>query len=108
MTSVFDGLAGVTASVLGAPVPYLPKGGPSRDVQSVFRETPIEATDQDGHPVLIVAPTWRVRRNLVPELARGDKISPANGKAYAVKNIWPSGSPAADAAVICELELVTA
>lgn len=107
MTSVFDGLAGITAAVFGANILYQPKVGSSREVQSVFREQPIEATDQDGHPVLIVAPTWRVQRALVPELARGDKILPANGKTYSIKNLWPSGSPAADAAVICEMELVT-
>ena len=106
MTSVFDGLAGKTAAVLGAQIQYLPKSGASRGVQSIFREQPIEATDQDGHPILIVAPTWRVRRNLVLELARGDRIVASNGKTYLIKNLWPSGSPAADAAVICELELV--
>ena len=105
MTSVFDGLAGITAAVFGAKVLYQPKVGSSREVQSVFREQPTEAMDQDGHAILIVSPTWRVRKALVSELARGDKILAPNTKTYLVKNLWPSGSPAADAAVICELEL---
>lgn len=107
MTSVFDGLAGITAGIFGAMILYQPKVGLPRDIQSVFREQPTEAIDQDGHPIQIVAPTWRVRRYLAPELARGDKITAPNAKIYLIKTIWPSGSPAADAAVICELELVT-
>jgi len=107
MASVFDGLAGVAAAVLGAKVLYQPKVGTSREVQSIFREQPTEVVDQDGHPVLIVVPTWRVQRTLVPELARGDRILPG-AKQYLVKNIWPTGSPAADASVICELEGVSA
>ncbi|OJY35926.1 MAG: hypothetical protein BGP11_18435 [Rhodobacterales bacterium 65-51] len=106
MASVFDGMAGVLAETLGVPVAYTPKGGVPRDVQSIFRETPVEAIDPDGHPVLITSPSWRVRHNLVPELATGDRIVPGNGKIYAVFNVVPSGSTASDAHVICELERI--
>ncbi|WP_444668407.1 head-tail joining protein [Cereibacter changlensis] len=104
MAAVFSGMTRIGATVFGAPVRYLPAAGAPREVQSVFREAPIEAVDPDGHPVLIVTPTWRVAPALVPELARGDRIEPGNGKTYAVQTIQPSGSAALDAAVICELE----
>ncbi|MBL8560896.1 MAG: hypothetical protein JNN06_01330 [Gemmobacter sp.] len=99
-------MASVLAEVFGSEVVYTPSGGVPRSVQSIFREQPIEVQDQDGHPVLITAPTWRVRKDLVPEVARGDRIAPGNGKTYAIHNVTPSGSAAADANVICELERV--
>lgn len=104
--ALFNGMAGILADVFGGQVVYTPAGGVSRPVQSIFREQPIEAQDQDGHPVLITAPTWRVRNDLVPEIARGDRIAPGNGKLYAIHNVTPSGSTAADANLICELERV--
>jgi len=106
--SIFDGMTGLLADVLGGAVSYTPAAGVPRDIPSIFREDPIEITDQDGHPVLIVAPTWQVDRSLVPELARSDRVNPGNGKIYRILNLHPSGSPAADAAVICELEKLVA
>lgn len=106
MSGLFDGMAGMVAAVLGQPVTYLPKAGPPRAVLSVFRDQPVEATDSDGHPVLITSPSWRVQKHLVPELGKGDRIQPGNGRSYIVLNVEPTGSPAADAAVICELERV--
>ncbi|MBT9387023.1 hypothetical protein KM176_24495, partial [Pseudooceanicola sp. CBS1P-1] len=87
----------------GAPVTYLPQGGSARVVQSVFRRMPVDATDPDGHPVLVTSPSWSVPRDLVPELRRGDQIRPGDGLTYEVQNVWPSGSPATDARLICEL-----
>ena len=108
MSHYFEGMAGVFAEILGAPVIYTPSAGVPRPVQSIFREAPIDATDSDGHPVLIVAPTWRVQRQLVPEVARGDRIQPGNGRTYTILNMQPSGSPAEDGFLICELERVFA
>ncbi|WP_176408619.1 head-tail joining protein [Haematobacter massiliensis] len=104
MTSIFDGMASLIAGVLGRPdILYLPSSGVDRTVQSIFRETPVEAQNSEGVAVLITSPSWRVERHLVPEIARGDRIDPGNGKRYRVKTVWPSGSPAVDAAVLCEL-----
>jgi len=105
MTSIFDGMTGIAASVLGAPVSYLPAGGAARPVESILRRTPVRATGPDGHDVLVTAPTWRVARNLAPELARGDRVIDG-GETFQVLNVWPQGSPAVDAHVLCELELV--
>ena len=106
MTGLFDGVAGLLADVLGAPVTYTPAGGAPRTIQSLFREAPVEAIDADNHPALTVAPTWRVQRHLVPELAHGDRIQPGNGRPYIVQNPHPSGSPAEDGFLICELERI--
>lgn len=104
MTSLFDGMAGLISGVFGRPdIVYIPANGMERMVQSIFRETPVEAQNSEGVAVLVTSPSWRVERHLVPEIARGDRIEPRNGKRYRIQNVWPSGSPAADAAVLCEL-----
>lgn len=107
MTSLFDGLSGILASAFGALVQYAPKVGQVRDIQSVFRETPIEVTGADGQNILIEAPTWRVARTLVPEIARGDIIRVPDGRLFKVTTTHNTASPAADASVICELHQVT-
>jgi hypothetical protein len=106
MASIFDGISGMLSATFGAQVEYQPQGGSPRAIQSVFRNMPIEVAGSDGHPILTTAATWRVHASLVPELRRGDRILPGDGKTYAILNIHPTGSPAADAAVICELERI--
>lgn len=103
---LFDGLAGIGAAVLGDPVTYTPQGGDARSVLSTGRRKPVQAVGPDGADVLLTSPTWRVRRDLVPELARGDLVA-FGGRTYRVLNQWPQGSPAADANLICELDEVT-
>lgn len=109
--SLFAGMTGVLTDVFGAPVTCTPRGGGAAvTVDAVFRAGPTEVTDSEGHSVLLVAPTLRVRGDLLPDLARGDLIAPsiAGGKVFTVVNKLPGGSPAADAFVIAELEEVRA
>lgn len=105
MASIFDGVAAVLSDpvIFGAQVIYRPAADLPRSVASIFRRRPTEAEDSTGHPVLVMAPTWRVRQDLVPEIARGDRIEPGDGKVYEIMNVQHSGSPAADAFVVCEL-----
>ena len=104
MTSVFDGLAGVLNGVFGAPVVFTPQGGSSQTLKSMFRETPITVSGPDGGDVLIVAPTWRVPRDILTDVRRGDTITVPDGRVFKVLNQLPSGSPAQDAFVLYELE----
>jgi hypothetical protein len=106
MPSVFDGMAGILTDVLGDPVTYIPAGGVPRSVPSVFRREPINITDPDGREVLIMAPTWRVQRDLAPEARRGDRILAPDGLTYDLVNVQPTGSPAADSFLLCELERI--
>ncbi len=101
--SLFDDKAGLLTEVFGASVTYTPKGGVARQIHSVFRRQPVEAVDPDNHPVLVVSPTWTVPKTLAPEVAAGDRIEPGDDRIYEIQNVWPSGSPAADARVLCEL-----
>lgn len=103
MTSYFDGMAGTLSDLFGSVILYEPASGTARDVQSIFRAAPIEVTAADGQILRIDAPSWRVRRNLVPKLARGDLIEvPGHGR-FTVMVTHNSGSPAADAFALCEL-----
>lgn len=103
MTSIFDGLAGTLSGIFGAPIIYMPQGLPARSVQSVFRASPVEVTASDGQILRIDAPTWRVCRNLVPQIARGDMISVPGRGIFKLMVIHNSGSPAEDAFALCEL-----
>lgn len=103
MTRLFDGMAGLLSDVFGSPVTYRPQGGGARVVQSVFRRQPTEDVGADGHSILVLAPTWRVRSDLCPEVRRGDQIEPGDGRTYEVLNVQRTGSPAADAMLVCEL-----
>lgn len=105
MPSIFDGMSGILSGVLGDAVTYLPQVGASREINSIFREAPIEVEGADGQIVRIDAPTWRVRRDLVPEVRRGDRISPSDGRLFHVMVVHPTGSPARDAFLICELQI---
>ena len=106
MTRLFNGLSGILAGAFGGTVQYAPQRGVLRDIGSVFREQPIEVTGADGQVVLIDAPTWRVERQLVPELARDDQILVLDGRLFKVTAVHRSGSPAEDAFVIAELHRV--
>lgn len=107
MTSIFDGMGAILTGVLGASVSYLPQSLEPRQVASIFREEQVEAEDDSGRIVLIMAPVWRVRRDLVPELARKDRIQIADGRVYEIDEIWPPTSPAADGLTRCVLRKVT-
>lgn len=99
-------MAGALSHVFGASVLFIPNVGSPRSIQSIFRETPITVTGPDGGDVLIVAPTWRVARNLLSDAVRGDQIEVTGGRRFRVLNQITSGSPASDAFVVYELELV--
>ena len=106
MTRIFDGMSGILSGVLGGTVTYLPAGGPGRDLGSIFRESPIEVEAADGQIVRIDAPTWRIGRNLAPEARRGDRITVPDGRTFQIMVVHPTGSPASDAFLICELQIV--
>lgn len=108
MTSIFDGLAGMLSGVFGGEVVYHPAAGAERIVQSIFREAPIEVDGADGQIVRIETPTWRVSRDLAPDVRRGDRIIVPDGRVFVVMVVHPTGSPASDAFQICECQIAEA
>jgi len=106
MTGIFDGMTGLFTDVFGGSVIYSSAaGGWSKSVSSIFREAPIEVEGADGQIVRIEAPTWRVPRDQAPQVRRGDRITLPDGRVFSVMVVHPTGSPAADAFLICECQL---
>jgi hypothetical protein len=111
MTDIFDGMAGMMNDTFGADVIYTSKAsGDSRTVRASLRDGPLEVSGGDGVPIVILAPTLHVPRNILPDIRKGDRIAPVEGDAlgYIVVNRIPNGSPASDAMIVCELEEVIA
>ncbi|WP_428924991.1 head-tail joining protein [Marinibacterium sp. SX1] len=106
MTGLFDGLASVILDTLGDDVTVSTEAHGDQVIQAKFREQPIEVTDGEGHTVLIVAPTLWVSRAVLDGIRRDDLVMPAitPGRTFRVVNVQPSGSPGADALIVCELE----
>jgi len=107
MTSIFDGIAGTLNAVFGDAVTWTPAGGEAQTVQAVFRRQPVRVDGPDGSETLTELPSLKVQRPLAESLSWGDVISPGDGNTYAVRAGHPTGSPAADAFIIFELELIT-
>ena len=107
--NLFDGAAGTLSDIFGAPVTYTPPGGQAQIVQAVFRRAPVEIIGADGHPIWIMAPTLRVRRDVLPGIARGDLVQPSidSGVTYRVVDRQRTVSAASDGFIVCELEEVT-
>lgn len=101
---LFDGVAGLMADVFGDPIPYRPRIGAERIIQSVFRVQPLEALGEDGPGVIISQPTWRVRADLIGDWGEGDEILAPDGRRYRLRHMLPSASPAADANLLFILE----
>jgi hypothetical protein len=104
VTGVFDGLARVLNRTLGAPVTHTPDGGEAREIRAIFRQEPVGVPDDDGREILTFAPIISVQKAEAGDIARGDKITLADGREWRVVNSQINGSPAADAFTIFELE----
>ena len=105
MTRLFLGMTRLISGVFGDQVRFIPQGGAARDIQSIFREDPIEVSGADGQIIRIDAPSWRVRRDLAPEARRGDTILVPDGRNYQLVLGHNIGSPSPDAHRIYELQL---
>lgn len=104
MGSLFDGVAGILSGAFGATVTHFGKDGTMTEVQSIFRKTPVEVQTDSGESILVTSPWWRVSQDALPvRPARGDQILAPDGKRYKIENVWPSGSAARDAFLLCGL-----
>lgn len=108
MTTLFTGMTRLLAGTFGDRVFFQPRSGPARGIRSIFRESPIAVSGADGQDLMIEAPTWRVARDLAPEVARDDVITVPDGRAFRVMVVHKNGSPSADAFWICELHALEA
>ena len=104
MTTVFDGMAGVLNSVLGAPVSVYLRGAELRQMQAYFRMQPMEAAQDDGGSVLVQMPMLEVPKTDADQMRRGDIVLLSDGQQFKVLSRNPNGSPASDAFIAFALE----
>lgn len=90
--------------VLGGLVTHTPKGGAPNDVAAIFRDTPIEVLDSDGHAILTISTSLSAQGSIAADIAVNDKITVPDGRVFEIVNSMPSGSPAIDAFTVFELE----
>ena len=104
MPSPFDGMNGIIAATLGDLVTIFPGGGGARNVQGIFRETPLETGDTFGEGGFWTsAPSLKLMAHDAAGLLAGDRVQ-ADGRDWRVLSNTPSGSPAADRFRLIELE----
>lgn len=106
MTGLFDGVAGLLSDVFGSTVTLASQAGFSSQIQAVIRSEPVPLVAPDGRTTLDMRPEMRVTSGIAAEICSGDSIITASGKAYRIVARQPSGSPAADAMVIFDLEVI--
>ena len=107
MPALFDGVTGLLNGVFGDPICHVGRNGIETTVQSVFRKTPVKVADNQGGEFLLSSPWWRVSQDALPERPReGDEIAAPDGNRYRILNVWENGAAAADAHLICELEVI--
>ncbi len=105
MTGLFDGLASLLGATFGSSVSVTPVNGVPRTLEgAVFREQPTRVLTQDGSEIVTVLPTLSAIATDVADLVPGSLVEPGNGKTYRCNGALPSGSPAADAHVVIQLE----
>jgi hypothetical protein len=103
MSGLFDGVAGLLSDVFGSPVTLVSQAA---QIQAVIRSEPVPLVAPDGRTTLDMRPEMRVTSGIAAEIYSGDSIVTASGKAYRIVARQPSGSPAADAMVIFDLEVI--
>jgi len=105
MTALFDGLAGALVDTFGAPVTVSPTADLPRTVRGVLREYPVDDGTGDGRRQATILPTLRLMRPDAEGVGRGAMVE-QGGRFWRVLRPVPSSSPAADAVVIFEMELL--
>lgn len=106
--SVFDGLAGVLAVTLGAPVTITRAGQGAVTLQAVFREDLVEQMAADGRTFVSVAPSVKVCKTDIAALAVGDLVAPSTTgtRTFKMLQVYPATSPGVDAFITYLLEEV--
>lgn len=105
MTSLYDGNAGALNDLFGAPVELWRAGAKIADLRGHLRSRPIEVVTADGRSQTVTSPVLRVPQTAATLPQRADVVR-QGGKSWRVLDVYPSGSPAADAFLICDLEPV--
>lgn len=106
MQGPFRGVATSLSRAFGGIVTLHPGTPQARDVTAVFRLLPRRVEGFNGVEIETMVPVLRASREIIDTLDEGDLVDPKDGKIY--KFLFPeeSQSPASDALVTAQLEVV--
>ena len=106
MQGPFRGVAGSLARAFGGTV-TLHHGTPqARDVVAVFRQVPRRVDGHNGVEIETLVPVLRTSRDELADLNEGDLVDPKDGQIYKFLFQEESPSPASDALVTAQLEVM--
>ena len=106
MQGPFRGVAAALARAFGGTV-TLHYGTPrARDVVAVFRQLPRRAEAHNGAEIETLVPVLRASRADLVDLSTGDLVDPKDGQIYKFLFQEESPSPASDALVTAQLEVM--
>jgi hypothetical protein len=106
MQGPFKGVAGSLSRVFGGTVTLHHDTPQAVDVVAIFRKLPRRVELGGGPELEVMVPTLRASRDVLASLNEGDLIDPKDGKIYQFAFREESASPASDALIIAQLEVV--
>jgi hypothetical protein len=106
MQGPFRGVAGSLARVFGGTVTLKHGTAQARDIQGIFRLTPLRVEAHGGAEIETIVPVLRAPRDELADLAEGDVIDPKDGRLYRFLFEMESASPSADALVPVQCEVI--
>lgn len=106
MQGPFRGVAGSLVSVFGGTVTIHHGTQWARDIQAIFRLTPLRVEAHGGAEVETIVPVLRASRDVIAELFEGDVIDPKDGKLYRFLFEMETAAPSADALVSAQCEVI--
>ena len=106
MQGPFRGVAGALARAFGGPVTLHPDTSQARDVAALFRKVPRRVNGHNGIEIEVLVPVLRASRADLANLSAGDLVDPKDGQIYKFLFQEESPSPASDALVTAQLEVM--
>lgn len=106
MQGPFRGVASSLARAFGGTVTLDPGEPSQRDVTAIFRLVPRRVDGLNGVEIETLVPVLRASREVISSLSEGDLIDPKDGQIYRFLFPEETPSPASDALVTAQLEVV--
>lgn len=106
MQGPFRGVAGSLARAFGGTVTVHHGTPQARDVVAVFRQVPRRIDGLNGVDIETMVPVLRASRADLADLNEGDLVDPKDGRIYQFLFQEESLSPASDALVTAQLEVM--
>lgn len=106
MQGPFRGVAGSLSRVFGGTVTILYGTGSAREINAIFRNQPRMVDAQNGVEIETLVPVLRGSKADLADLNEGDLVDPKDGEIYRVLFPMQSASPASDALITLQMEIV--